>query len=123
MRLRTVLGSVVAVLVAVGAMLAGVAPASANADDCSYKLCMWEDDWYSDSLYAKSAAVSGCQEIAGWNGDNEISSLSNNTGHSVRLYADDNCQGRSLLLNPGWYPELSRLGFNNDTESYRFEGR
>ncbi|WP_168200945.1 peptidase inhibitor family I36 protein [Allokutzneria sp. NRRL B-24872] len=116
------LRSVVAVLAVGGAMLAGVAPASANADDCSYKLCMWEDDWYADTLYAKSAAVSGCLEIAGWNGDNEISSLINNTGHTVRLYADDGCQGRSLPLGPGYYPELSRLGFNNEVESYSFDG-
>ncbi|SDM89429.1 Peptidase inhibitor family I36 [Allokutzneria albata] len=116
------LRSAVAVLAVVGAMLTGVAPASAAQVGCDGKLCMWEDEWYQGSLYVQASVEAGCRDINGWNGDNEISSLHNQTGRVVRLFADDNCQGRSLYVCGRWYhPDLDEQDFDNEAESYRFE--
>jgi hypothetical protein len=85
---------------------------------------MWEDPNYTGSLYVDAlpseCPAAGC-DIDGWDGDNEISSVKNQTACTVRLYDNDGFTGGYVNLLPGGnYPNLERLGFDNKAESFKF---
>jgi hypothetical protein len=84
---------------------------------------MWEDPDYSGDKYVDATPANctdGC-DIDGWDGDNEISSVRNETACTVRLYADDNFGGRSVdLAANSSYSNLELQGFDNDAESFEF---
>ncbi|KAA0924112.1 peptidase inhibitor family I36 protein [Streptomyces apricus] len=89
----------------VGGLAAGtVAPASASetATVCDQShLCMWEDTYYRGDQYLNiymeaEANIGTVGEIDGWDGDNEISSLSNGTRFSIALYDGDGGTGERL---------------------------
>ncbi|MGC4942467.1 peptidase inhibitor family I36 protein [Kribbella sp. DT2] len=84
---------------------------------------MWEDPDFTGSQYVDATPANcpdGC-DIDGWDGDNEISSVRNETTCTIRLYADDNFGGRSVDLAPNKsYSNLEQVGFDNDAESFQF---
>lgn len=98
------------------AVAAESAPAAGNVR-------MWEDPGYTGEQYVDTTPANcsdGC-DIDGWDGDNEISSVRNETNCIVRLYADDNLGGRSVDLAANTaYTNLELQGFDNDAESYEF---
>ncbi|MDF5759334.1 peptidase inhibitor family I36 protein [Spongiactinospora sp. TRM90649] len=113
----------VAVLV-VGQALAGVgaaAPASASDVRCkiSNLACLYEDINGNGDEYG-GVWRQGKYELGGWDGDNEISSVSNYSEWCMTLYTNDGWGGRTLTLGPkrSLY-NLKDWGFNDDTESYR----
>ncbi|TWD81911.1 peptidase inhibitor family I36 [Kribbella amoyensis] len=118
--------------VAAAVMISGLAvatfgainPASASESaPAAGSVRMWEDPNYTGSQYVDATPANcpdGC-DIDGWDGDNEISSVRNETTCTVRLYADDNFGGRSVDLAAGEsYSNLELVGFDNDAESFQF---
>ena len=117
----------VAVILAGGLAVAGfgvISPANAieNAPTAG-NVRMWEDPNFTGSQYVDATPANcpdGC-DIDGWDGDNEISSVRNETACIVRLYADDNFGGRSVDLAANTnYSNLEQIGFDNDAESFQF---
>ncbi|MGW1340106.1 peptidase inhibitor family I36 protein [Kribbella sp. NPDC002412] len=106
------------------AAFAAITPAAAaeNAPTAG-NVRMWEDPDFTGSQYVDTTpdtCPDGC-DIDGWDGDNEISSVRNETNCIVRLYADDNLGGRSVDLKANTsYHNLELQGFDNDAESYEF---
>lgn len=96
-------------------------PAQAASCPDNY-VCMWEDPNYSGELYVYQPNQNGRYEIDGWDGDNEISSVINNTHKCIVLYANDGWTGRThsisylSLQNTRYNLELN--GYDNEAESY-----
>ncbi|MGQ0776052.1 MAG: peptidase inhibitor family I36 protein [Pseudonocardiales bacterium] len=106
-------------LAAAPLLLFGLA-APASAAPCNGAVCMWEDAEYSGSLYVNQPADVGKYQIDGWDGDNEISSVVNNSNKCVRLYDNDNWTGDSYTVEKnGARGNLAHNGFDNQAESYR----
>jgi hypothetical protein len=96
---------------------------AARAGNClNGYVCMWEDPGYTGSLYVEQPNQNGRYEIDGWNGDNEISSVVNNTGKCIVLYANDGWTGRTHSIQKSGTAKLrSNLqlnGYDNEAESY-----
>jgi Peptidase inhibitor family I36 len=75
---------------------------TAEADDArcpDNHVCMYEDSDFGGGLYVNVAYDGGKHEIDWWNGDNEISSVINNTGSSIKVYAGDGQSGRWQFAN------------------------
>jgi hypothetical protein len=80
------------------------AEVQADASLCSGgRVCMWEDSGYSGSKYANWAPTGTNQkfQLDGWDGDNEITSLINNTRYKIRVYDNDDYSGESRCIDPG----------------------
>ncbi len=106
------------------AMFGAINPATASETaPAAGSVRMWEDPDYTGSQYVDATPANcpdGC-DIDGWDGDNEISSVRNETACTVRLYADDNFGGRSVDLAANTsYSNLELIGFDNDAESFQF---
>ncbi|MBO3735410.1 peptidase inhibitor family I36 protein [Glycomyces niveus] len=101
--------------------------ADTRAGGCrSGYVCGWEDAGYSGDKWVnwRAGSVGTVYEIDGWDGDNEISSFSNESGRTLRLYANDGAQGFSICWGPGVDArDLSDLGggqtFNDQMESIK----
>jgi hypothetical protein len=67
-------------------------PAQAAINCDSGRVCMYEDNNYTGSKYSNWKPTGGNQnyQLDGWDGDNEISSVYNNSNYAVYLYANDN---------------------------------
>jgi hypothetical protein len=63
----------------------------------------------------------GSYDIDGWDGDNEISSIINESRTlCVTLYNNDNFTGSTYRMSPdGSNPRLSNANFDNKAESFR----
>lgn len=84
--------------------------------------CGWEDpDFKGDRYFA--ATINSCVnrrcEIDWWNGDNEISSVANNTNCTLRLYSHDQWQG-AIYEIPPYKAHTSLPGYDNMAESFAF---
>jgi hypothetical protein len=109
--------------VSAAVIVTGSTPLSAQADssDCPNRyVCMWEDPNYSGSMYVRQASTPGSYNIGSWNGDNEISSVYNNSDNCVRLYDNDNYTGTSYYINiRTLLPNLTQNGYDNEAESFK----
>jgi hypothetical protein len=96
------------------------APANAAGTCASGSVCMWEDPGYNGSKYVNQPGNSGSYEIDGWNGDNEITSVINNTGKCIRLYDNDGWSGTTYYIEKGGSrSNLQQNGYDNEAESYK----
>ncbi|MEK8171852.1 peptidase inhibitor family I36 protein [Streptomyces sp. M19] len=94
----------------------------AQALDCgSGRVCMYEDANYTGSKYVnwKPTGTNKKYQIDGWDGDNEISSLINNSGYNVRVYDNDDYSGYSICVKPHTSINNLKNGwvFNDEAES------
>lgn len=113
---RTFFVLVAAVLPVFGLVL----PASAAGDCDRGNVCMWEDPHYSGSKYVDQPGNPGYYNIDWWDGDNEISSVVNNTDKCVTLYDEDDWSGNTYTIEKGgWRADLTQNGFDNSAQSYR----
>ncbi|MGF0175115.1 peptidase inhibitor family I36 protein [Streptomyces sp. Marseille-Q5077] len=66
------------------------------------RMCMYEDASYTGSKYVnwKPTGTNQKHQIDGWNGDNEITSLINNTRYNIRVYDNDDYSGQSICVVP-----------------------
>lgn len=95
-------------------------PANAAASCADGSVCMWEDPSYTGEKYVDQPGNVGSYDIDWWDGDNEITSVINNTGKCVRLYDNDNWTGTSYLIEKdGKRANLEQNGYDNQAESYR----
>ncbi|GAB1694786.1 peptidase inhibitor family I36 protein [Krasilnikovia sp. M28-CT-15] len=121
MKLRRTFAALAAVMSGTAGTLAVAAPAMAGTF-CPYDyICMWEDPAWSGSEYIKVRAVPGSYGIDGWDGDNEISSIINESRkYCVTLYNNDNWTGSTYRLSyDGSNPRLSNANFDNKAESFK----
>jgi hypothetical protein len=104
------------------------AAAEPRAGGCaSGYLCGWENSGYSGDKWLnwRVGAPGATHEIDWFNGDNEISSISNESNRMVRLYNNDGAEGFYFCLGPGQdIRNLSDLGpgqpdYNDWIESVR----
>lgn len=84
----------------------------------------WEDAGFKGDRYI-DVGQGECSEdrceIDGWNGDNEISSVNNDSTCKLRLFADDAWQGRFYDINKqSSIGDLQTVGFDNEAESLQF---
>ncbi|SCF46972.1 Peptidase inhibitor family I36 [Micromonospora mirobrigensis] len=104
--------------------VAGLAAPAYAAGTCSSgKICMWEDFSYNGSKYVDytPGSISNDKyEINGFNGDNEISSVINNTDKCAVLYDNDGFSGTRITI--GKKTSVSNLrtfaNFDNEAESF-----
>ena len=84
---------------------------------------MWEDPEYSGSMYVNyypGQAPGNKVDIGWWNGDNEISSVDNDTDYWVILWDNDNFTGTLKCIRPHEYVlYLSWFSFDNRAESFQ----
>ncbi|HEY1095223.1 MAG TPA: peptidase inhibitor family I36 protein [Glycomyces sp.] len=96
------------------------APAqAAGAPDCPRgNICMWEDDAFKGDRWVNWKPDGGNDkyQIDGWDGDNEISSVWNDSNYAVILYDNDDYTGY-LLCIPAKTAAHAQRGWNNDAES------
>ncbi|PPK63246.1 hypothetical protein V5P93_002111 [Actinokineospora auranticolor] len=84
----------------------------------------WEDNNFSGDRWvdvAEGACSANKCEIDWWDGDNEISSVSNESSCKVRLWANDGWTGRFYDVPAhSSNGNLSQVGFDNEAESLEF---
>ncbi|GAA2144695.1 peptidase inhibitor family I36 protein [Glycomyces algeriensis] len=99
----------VAVIAGLG-LTAGSAQAETEGDAeilaggcASGYVCGWENSGYGGDKWVnwRVGGVGSTYEIDWWNGDNEISSISNESNKMLRLYANDGATGAYFCLGPG----------------------
>ncbi|GAA3989800.1 hypothetical protein GCM10022247_05520 [Allokutzneria multivorans] len=111
-----------------------VAPTASAGESCpNDTICMWEDGGQTGTRYVQVELRPGdgarIYEIDGWDGDNEISSIINNTGCEFTLRAEDlgvEVTGAGLwrLGARSRYDDLNRVfndagvSANDDAESF-----
>jgi hypothetical protein len=117
---RTALAALMGSVVATAPLMIAT-PAQADSSDCpSNYVCMWEDPNYSGSMYVRQPSSLGSYNIDGWDGDNEISSVYNNSRNCVRMYDNDNYTGTSYFVSwLGMLPNLAQNGYDNEAESFK----
>lgn len=117
-RTRSLAGALLLSAVAVSASVLAPTSALADSSDCpSNYVCMWEDSTFHGSMYVRQADDIASYDIDGWDGDNEISSVFNNTIYCVRLFENDDWTGDSYVVPAG--ARLATLvDFDNEAESY-----
>ncbi|MFF4252779.1 peptidase inhibitor family I36 protein [Streptomyces sp. NPDC001663] len=113
------------VIVTLGAVPAQAQEGTAvDAQDWSCdsgRICMYEDSNYTGSKYVnwKPTGTNQKYQIDGWDGDNEISSLINNTSYRIRIYDNDDYSGYSICVAP--HTDINNLKngwvFNDEAES------
>ncbi|GAA4035081.1 hypothetical protein GCM10022247_70650 [Allokutzneria multivorans] len=103
-------------------MVSGATPAGALSSFCHPNhVCMWEHSAYFGSKYVNRLAVSGVFDIGMWDGDNEISSLSNTSNCTITLHDNDSPQSSTrhwVFLPYDDQPDLKVWGANDDAESF-----
>ncbi|MFF0659509.1 MULTISPECIES: peptidase inhibitor family I36 protein [Micromonospora] len=108
-------------------ILLGVAgfavPAYAAGTCSSGRICMWEDFGYTGSKYVDyvPGTISNDRyEINGFNGDNEISSVINNTSKCAVLYDNDGFSGTRITISKNTSVSNLRTfaNFDNEAESF-----
>lgn len=95
-------------------------PSTASYLSCLDKnqVCLYEDAGWNGDEYGR-VSTRGFRELGGWNGDNEISSVLNDTPYCLWLYAGDEMGGRWLKVGPKQgVGTLKDKNFNDDVESY-----
>lgn len=126
MRRRTAAAAAVTgVLAALTVVTGGAGPAAADDARCpNDHVCMYEDPQMGGSLYVNQRYVgNGRFEIDGWDGDNEISSVINNTNASIKIYSNDGWGGNWHCVGPkGTRSNLENNNFDNTAESWAFAG-
>jgi hypothetical protein len=121
---RRLAGRALLTLAVAASGLAVAATPAMAADMCdSYMVCMYEDFNYDGSMYVRyteGTRTGNRFEIDGWNGDNEISSVHNNTDLWVVMYDNDNYTGTKACIRPhGDVPNLATSnGYDNRAESF-----
>lgn len=125
---RTVRGAIVTLTAALAFPLGFAAQAQAQSQTAAAGcgadfICMWEDANYTGSKYVDLYAVSPVNvgalvDIDGWDGDNEISSVSNRTRFHILMYDNDNGTGFLGCITPG--QSIPSLWRNDEMESFRF---
>lgn len=120
---KFVTGALTAAVAASAGMVTFAMPA--QADTCAF-VCMYEDPNMGGSRYVNDAQtdLNVCHEIDGWDGDNEISSVSNPSGQYIMLQAND-CdaadKGRTSVVLPfSTVDNLGDRGYDNEAESYYY---
>jgi hypothetical protein len=106
-------------LATVVAIIGGSSQAHARSYCPNGHVCMWEDANAQGDRYVDTAVggVDWFYDIDGWNGDNEISSVENNSNRAIRVWTNDNQSGRSLCYPP--HTSNMELGnLDNDFESF-----
>lgn len=76
-------------------------------------VCAWEDKNYGGDKWVnwKVGSVGTVYDVDGWDGDNELSSISNESSKTLRLYKTDDATGFSWCIGPGQdIKNLSDLG-------------
>ncbi|MGQ0779373.1 MAG: peptidase inhibitor family I36 protein [Pseudonocardiales bacterium] len=112
----------IASLAVLGAAIATTmvtSPAYADGYCPANRICMWEDANFTGDRWVDTevGAPGWFYDIDWFNGDNEISSIDNATGRSIRVWANDNPSGNSICLPP--HTRRDSLGsFNDDAESF-----
>ncbi|NUR70860.1 MAG: peptidase inhibitor family I36 protein [Hamadaea sp.] len=118
-----------AVAAASAAIAVGTAtPAFAGQGDVestcpSSDVCMWEDNSFGGNKWVEQSTYDGkVYDIDWWNGDNEISSIRNNSGFWICVYPGDYTWGGGYI-KVGPHTEYSNLaqsfGFDNEAESFK----
>lgn len=107
----------------------GIAPAQAEASGSAEVragtcklgyVCMWEDANHKGSKYVNWKPTNGSQkfQIDWWDGDNEISSVYNNSPWTVTLYADDyDYEGSNHNVCSMAKENLKDFFYNDEAES------
>jgi hypothetical protein len=83
-------------------------------------VCGWEDDGYGGDKWMNwnPSGVGDEYEIDGWDGDNEITSVINNSGHGIRFYDQDGQAGNTLCVpNGARINNLQPYAWNDRAES------
>lgn len=83
-------------------------------------VCGWEDDGYGGDKWMSwnPARIGANYEIDGWDGDNEITSVINNTGHGIKFYDQDGQAGSTLCVGNGVrINNLQTYAWNDRAES------
>jgi hypothetical protein len=97
------------------------AAAEPRAGTCaSGYVCGWEDDGYGGDKWMNwnPARIGANYEIDGWDGDNEITSIINNTGHGIKFYDQDGQAGSTLCVGNGVrINNLQTYAWNDRAES------
>jgi hypothetical protein len=122
MNLQRTFAVLAAGITGVAGTLAMAVPAQAGTFCPENYVCMWEDPAWSGSEYVHQYATSnGSFNIDGWDGDNEISSIINESKtHCIKLYDNDNYTGSTYTMGKdGSNPRLSNASFDNKAESFK----
>ena len=125
-RMRTIVSLAVTAVLAASLLVVTSSPASAGQNNCpSGSVCMWEDANYSGDMYVSQPNVTGEYEIDWWNGDNEISSVTNYGNCVVSLWDGDlDAKGEGFGITPVGesryqVPDLAATwGWDNRAESF-----
>jgi len=108
-----------AMLLAGVSVLTGVSVAHADHGPVR----MWEDPNMTGSRYVNYSPgqiPSNKVDIGWWNGDNEISSVDNDTSYWVTLWDNDNWTGTRRCIAPhSSVDNLNWIGFDNQAESFQ----
>jgi hypothetical protein len=95
--------------------------AETRAGTCaSGYVCGWEDDGYGGDKWMSwnPSGVGDNYEIDGWDGDNEITSIINNSGHGIKFYDQDGQAGNTLCVGNGVrINNLQTYAWNDRAES------
>lgn len=125
-------GAAVAVFVVQSPAAASAAPPNGGSSGVGIQdtscadnhVCLWEDFNYGGSKYVdytQGTRPNDFFEIDGWSGDNEISSVKNNTDLVLVLWDNDGYSGTRACVNPN--SSSSNLstthGFDNEAESFQ----
>lgn len=86
---KKVLAGLLPLVAVLGLAAVGAAPASADGYCPSGRICMWEDQNFTGDRWVDVKGSPGSVEIGGWDGDHEISSIDNASGHDLRLSPAD----------------------------------
>ncbi|GAA4035069.1 hypothetical protein GCM10022247_70630 [Allokutzneria multivorans] len=92
-------------------------------------VCMWEDAGYRSDTYVNvnAKAETGWHNIDEWDGDNEISSVINNSTCTIKLYSGDTpkesdhvwtVKPMDYISNLKHLKDASGTDANDDVESY-----
>lgn len=112
-------------------LLTATTPAQAKATCTKGYVCMWEDSNYDANRWVKSAKPANGKtrfvNINGWNGDNEISSVINNTGCSLMMYEDDSDHRggkygyKAVATSTARIPDMKVYNFSIRASRYEWE--
>ena len=127
MKLRTRITMALAVLGTIGGSFAAAAPASASIADCGNypgTICLVANqDWSGQVWRQYPDQINGCRNLSPEGFNDKASIAVNNNEYEVilYLYANANCGGRVVTVNPGDAAFLWRLSpsFDNLASSIR----
>jgi hypothetical protein len=134
MKRRLVSGASMAGVAFVAMMGLSAGSAQAETTDVEVKagtcasgyVCGWEDDGYGGDKWMSwnPSGVGANYEIDGWDGDNEITSIINNSGHGIKFYDQDGQAGNTLCVGNGVrINNLQDYAWNDRAESAKAVSR